>query len=174
MKTAYERVGSMRVITKWSLVSESVLLMILIVVLSDSRSKAQIINRYVTPNRTVRCFNNQVPCQTLEQYAAQPEVYFTNNTCFYFQPGNHQLNSSLLKLRNLQNVTFKGLPDNNMINIFLGSPVSIVWENCWIIKLTSINFILPDIYSFGIVFKQTQLIQLYNISVTATDGYSIY
>ena len=93
METAYEFVSSMRVITKWSLVSESVLLMILIVVLSDSRSKAQItnyVNRYVTPNRTAGCFNNQVPCQTLERYAAQPEVYFTNNTYFYFQPGNHQ------------------------------------------------------------------------------------
>ena len=73
---------------KWS--SESVLLMILIhfAVLSDSRSKAEInfLNRYVTPNRTVRCFNDQVPCQTLEQYAAQPEVYFTNNNYLLLYP----------------------------------------------------------------------------------------
>ena len=162
----------MGVIMKLS--SESALLMVLIVALSDTRSKAQInyVSRYVIPNRTVRCFNDQVLCQTLEQYAAQPEVYFTNNTYFYFQPGNHQLNSSLLKLRNLRNVIFKGLPNNNMINIILGSPVSIVWENCWFVQLTSINFILPNLYSFGIVFKQTELIQLYNITINAADGYS--
>ena len=98
---------------KWS----SVLLTILIVALSDSRSKAQInyLNNYVTPSRTVGCFNDEVPCQTIEQYATQPEVYFTNNTYFYFQSGNHQLNSSL-KLTNLRNITFQGLPDNNNIN----------------------------------------------------------
>ena len=146
---------------KWS--SESVLLMILIhfAVLSDSRSKAEIsfLNRYVTPNRTVRCFNGQLPCQTLEEYATQPEMYFMNNTYFYFQPGNHQLNDILLNLRNLRNVIFEGLPNNkNMVNIFLESSVSIVWENCWFVQLTSINFILPDIYSIGIVFKQMELI----------------
>ena len=101
---------------KWS--SESVLLMILIhfAVLSDSRSKAEInfLNRYVTPNRIVRCFNGQLPCQTLEQYATRPEMYFMNNTCFYFQPGNHQLNDILLNLRNLRNVIFKGLPNNKV------------------------------------------------------------
>ena len=159
---------------KWS--SESVLLIILIhfAVLSDSRSKAELnfLNRYVTPNRTVRCFNGQLPCQTLEQYATRPEIYFMNNTYFYFQSGNHQLNDTLLKLRNLRNVIFKGLPNNkNMVNIFLDSFVSIVWENCWFVQITSINFILPDIYYFSIVFKQIQLIQLYNISVTTTDRY---
>ena len=103
----------------------------------------------------------------MEQYATQPEIYFANNTCFYFQPGNHQLNSSL-KLTNLRNVVFKGLPDSsNMVNIFLGTLVNITWETCWFIQFTSINFILPDNYSFSIVFKQTQPIQLYNISVTA-------
>ena len=30
---------------------------------------------------------------------------------------------------------------------------------------------MPDIYSIGIVFKQTELIQLYNISITTTDRY---
>ena len=110
---------------KWS--SESVLLMILIAALSDFRSKAEInrLNRYVTPNRTVRCFNDQVPCQTLEQYATQPEMYFTNNTYLYFQPGNHQLKSSLAIKTEKSTKCNGGLPDNNMIinNIFLGSPI---------------------------------------------------
>ena len=123
---------------KWS--SESALLMILIhfAVLSDSRSKAEInfLNRYVTPNRTVRCFNGQLPSQTLEQYATWPEMY----TYFYFQPGNHQLNDILLNLRNLRNVIFKGLP-NNKVNIFLDSFVSIVWENCWFVQIYLLRLI---------------------------------
>lgn len=160
---------------KWS--SIRVLLIVLIVTLFDSRfkvdSEINCLNHYnVTPNGIIGCVNDQVPCQTIEQYATQAEMYFANNTCFYFQPGNHQLNNSL-ELTNLRNVVFKGLPDSsNMVNIFLGPFVNITWENCWFIQVTSINFILPEIYSFSIVFKQTQLIQLYNISVTA-NGHSI-
>ena len=86
METGYKLVNSMGVIMKWS--SESVLLVILIAALSDSRSKAEInfLNRYVTPNRTVRCFNGQLPCQTLEQYATQPEMYFMNNSYLLLFP----------------------------------------------------------------------------------------
>ena len=157
----------------------SVLFIVLIVALFDSGFKADSeinclnhIIYYVTPSGIIGCVNDRVPCQTMEQYATQPEMYFANNTCFYFQPGNHQLNSSL-KLSNLRNVVFKGLPDssNNMVNIFLGPFVNITWEDCWFIQIISINFILPENYSFSIVFKQTQLIQLNNISVTA-NGYS--
>ena len=150
---------------KWSSVH-----VLLIVLTMTSRFKADSeikhLNRYVTPSGIIGCINNQVPCQTIEQYATQPEIYFANNTCFYFQPGNHQLNSSL-KLTHLQNISFKGLPSNSVVNLFLNSFVSITWGNCCLVQLTSINFILPDIYTFSIVFKQTQLIQLYNISVTA-------
>ena len=162
---------------KWS----SVLLTTLIVALFDSGFKANseinYLNHYnVTPSGIIGCINDQVPCQTMEQYATQPERYFTNNTCFYFQPGNHQLNSSL-KLSNLRNVVFKGLPDssnNNMVNIFLGPIVNITWEDSWFVQVISINFILPEKYSFSIVFKQTQLIQLYNISVIATGHNNYY
>ena len=63
-------------------------------------------------------------------------------------------------------MVFKGLPDSS-VNILLGQFVNITWEDCWFVQVTSINFILPENYSFSIVFKQTQLIDLYNISVTA-------
>ena len=149
-------------VMKWS----TVLFVILIVVLSSSRSTAEIkvLNHYVIPNRTMRCFNDQVPCQTIEEYVRQQDTYFTNNTNFYFQPGNHQLNSSLT-LTGLRNVNFLGLPDNNVVNVLLGSFVNITWESCWFIQLTSISFILPDSYTFSIAFKHTELVQLYNISV---------
>ena len=162
---------------KWS----SVLLVVLIVALFDSGFKADseinCLNRYnVTPSGIVGCVNDQVPCQTMEQYATQPERYFANNTCFYFQPGNHQLNNSL-KMSNLRNVVFKGLPDSSnsmVINLFLGPFVNITWEDSWFVQIISINFILPEMYSFSIIFKQTQLIQLYNISVIATGHNNYY
>ena len=61
---------------------------------------------------------------------------------------------------------FKGFLDSS-VNILLGPFVNITWEDCWFVQVTSINFILPENYSFSIVFKQTQLIELHNISVTA-------
>ena len=65
---------------------------------------------------------------------------------------------------------FKGFLDSS-VNILLGPFVNITWEDCWFVQVTSINFILPENYSFSIVFKQTQLIDLHNISVTA-NGYN--
>ena len=56
----------------------------------------------VTPNKTFGCSSDrsQNCCLTLQEYASVPDVYFTNNTIFYFEPGEHKLNSSL-KLENL-------------------------------------------------------------------------
>ena len=145
-----------------------------IVWLYSSTAEIKALNHYVIPNRTMRCFNDQVSCQTIEEYVSQPDVYFTNNTNFYFQPGNHQLNSNLT-LTSLRDVNFQGLPDNNVVNVLRGSFVGITWENCWFVQLTSISFILPDIYTFSIVFKHTELVQLYNISVIGNEyntGYS--
>ena len=59
---------------KWS----SVLLVVLIVALYDAGFKAEIncLNHYVTPSEIIGpgCVNNQVPCQTIEQYATRPEM----------------------------------------------------------------------------------------------------
>ena len=131
---------------KWSFV----LFMILMTLSASAEIEVHVVNRYVIPSIAARCFNEQVPCQTIQQYATQPDVYFASNTSYYFQPGNHQLNSSL-KLTNLQNVNFQGLPDDNVVNIFFGFMVSIIWENCSNIKLASINFIIPNNYSFSVI-----------------------
>ena len=65
---------------------------------------------YVTPNKTTGCSNDQ------------QQVYFTNDTIFFFELGNHRLNSSLT-LTNLHNLTFQGLPGNESVNVSLGSLV---------------------------------------------------
>ena len=157
---------------KWSTVLS--VIFILVISCSSSTAEIKVLNRYVIPSRTTRCFNDQVPCQTIEEYVSQPDMYFSNNTNFYFQPaaGNHRLNSSLI-LTSLRDVNFQGLPDNNVVNVLLGSFVSITWENCRFIQLTSISFMLPDIYIFSIVFKHTEPVYLYNISVIGNEYYDI-
>jgi hypothetical protein len=119
---------------------------------------------YVTPNKRIGCFDDLSPCLTLQEYASQPNVYFTNHTIFYFEPGSHELTSSL-KFIKLYNFTFQGLPGNKSVNISLGSLVTITWEECWSIEISSVIFSLLDKFSISIVFEHTQVAQLSNISV---------
>ena len=125
---------------------------------------------HVTPNKTVRCSNDEVSCLTLQEYASQSHLYFINDTTVHFGPGIHTLNRSL-KLKNLHNFTFHGLPDDEFrsINILLGSLVSITWEECSNIEISSIAFTILSHFTFSIIFEQTQLVQLSNISVFEVD-----
>ena len=122
------------------------------------------LKNYVSPNKTSRCSGNWSPCLTLQEYADQPDVYFINNTIVYFEPGSHQLNSTL-KLSNVHNFTFQGLPSDVDANVLLGSLVSITWKNCSNIEIFSLTFSLLKSFTFSIVFEHTQLVQLSNISV---------
>ena len=88
------------------------------------------LKNYVTTNKTIGCPDDHSTCLTLQEYASQPDKYFTNTTIFYFEPGSHRLNSSL-KLTNVHNFTFPGLPNGQGVNISLGSLVTITWEKCW-------------------------------------------
>ena len=121
---------------------------------------------HVTPNKTVRCSNDEVSCLTLQEYANQSHVYFINDTTVHFGPGIHTLNHSL-RLKNLHNFTFHGLPDDEFqsVNILLGSLVSITWEECSNIEISSICFTILSHFTFGIMFEHTQLVQLSSISV---------
>ena len=87
------------------------LLVGLVTLLAVKMNASVFTENYVTPNKTVGCSSNrsQNCCLTLQEYASQPDVYFTNNTIFYFEPGEHELNSSL-KLKNLSNITLQRLP----------------------------------------------------------------
>ena len=88
---------------------------------------AALIKNYVTPNKTIGCFDDWSSCLTLQEYANQSNVYFTNDTIFYFKSGSHILNSSLT-LTNLHNFIFQGLPGHESVNISLGSLVTITWK----------------------------------------------
>ena len=125
---------------------------------------------HVTPNKTVRCSNDEVSCLTLQEYANQSHVYFINDTTVHFGPGIHTLNHSL-RLKNLHNFTFHGLPDDEFqsVNILLGSLVSITLEECSNIEISSITFTILGHFTFSIIFEHTQQVQLSNISVFGSE-----
>ena len=71
---------------------------------------------YVTPNKTVSCSDEHSTCLNLQEYASQPDLYFTSDAIFYFEPGSHMLNSNL-NLVNIHNFTFQGLPECEVPNV---------------------------------------------------------
>ena len=122
------------------------------------------LNICVTPNKTVRCSDDEVSCLALQEYASQSDIYFINDTILHFEPGIHTLKSSL-NLKNLHNFTFHGVPGNESVNVLFGSLVSITWEKCSNIEISLISFTLLDKFTISIVFEHTQLVQLSSISV---------
>ena len=98
---------------------------------------------YVTPNKSIGCSASQSQsCYLpLQEYASQPDVYSKNDTIFYFEPGGHQLKNTL-KLESLHNVTFQGSPSSSAseVRVLFDMFVSITWEKCWNITISSIFF----------------------------------
>lgn len=118
---------------------------------------------YVTPDKAIKCSDDQSTCLTLQEYASQPDVYFTNDTIFYFEPGNHTLNSRLF-FTNLHNFTFQGLSKFNC-NALLDPSVNVTWKNCSNIKVSSILFSLFENFTISIIFEHSFFVQLFNVTV---------
>ena len=149
----------------------SVLLTVLATLSVFEIDASLIIENYVTPSQAIGCsvnWSQNHSCLTLQEYAREPGMYFTNNTIFYFEPGSHTLNISL-KLVNVHNFTFLGLPDYQLdqVSFLYGESVKITWEKCRNIRVSSITFNLLGSFTYSFVFHQTQNVLLYNISVTS-------
>ena len=125
--------------------------------LADATSKQ---NNYVKPNRGILLTHQHR--HTLEFYASQQDQYFVNDTIFYFYPGIHTLDRSL-DLKNVHNVTIRGLSSSEPVILILGSSVRIIWRSCWCIKFSSIDFYLAE--SFTHTIELTQSVQLSNVSI---------
>ena len=131
---------------------------------SKTTTATSTIPNYVKPmaSKTILCHSG--PCLTLSEYASQPEVYFTNNTIFYFYPGIHRLGDSL-RLKRVYNISFQGLPTSDeVVKVTMDSVARITWEKSCNISISSISFILLDNFTFIIQFEQSLFIQLSNIS----------
>ena len=122
------------------------------------------LKNYVTPNKTAQCSNDWINCLTLKGYASQTDDYFKNNTIFQFEPGNHTLNRSLTFI-NLHNFTLLG-KRSKMTNVLLGPLVYIIWENCSNIDISSLSFIILEDFTFSIIFINSNLVQLSDVSVS--------
>ena len=147
------------------------LLVGLVTLLAVKMNAAVFTEYYVTPNKTVGCSSNRSQnCpRTLQEYASQPDVYFTNDTIFYFEPGEHKLNSSL-QLENLNNVTLQGLPGSSaLVVISFEASVAITWERCSNVEISSVIFLLLNNFTHVIEFNQTKTALLHDISIINSD-----
>ena len=128
----------------------------------DATSK----QNYVTPTSEIPCINltGQAPCLTLDDYANQPDLYFVNNTIFYFLHGTHRLNATLI-LIGLHNITLQGLPGNDMVLIMLDTLVNITFDTCYNVEISSFSFKLTGNFSYSIAFQQSNFIKLLNVTI---------
>ena len=145
----------------------------LVTLLAVKMNASVLTENYVTPDKIVGCSSNrsQNRCLTLQEYTSRPDDYFTNNTIFYFEPGEHKLNSSL-QLENLNNVTLHGLPGSSeklRVRISFEAFVAVTWEKCSNIEISSITFYLLNNFTYIIVFNQTKIVLLRDIYVHSSD-----
>ena len=127
---------------------------------------------YVNPfaNNTSPCSDVQRPCLTLNEYASNSDNYCVNNTRFYFYSGIHWLNYILI-FENLHNLSFQGWPNGDQgVTIVVDSAASITWNKSWNIEISSIKFILNGNFTFIMRFKNSQSVQLSNVSIYG-NGY---
>ena len=143
--------------------------MLLVLLITPSVSLFFERKNYVTPNKAIGCSEGWSTCLTLQEYANQPDKYFTNHTIFYFQPGSHRLNSDL-NVVNLHHLTLQGLQDSELVNVLFGPSISVTWKNCSNIEISSISFSLLDYFIYGIVFKHSNLVQISNVSVFGNES----
>ena len=66
---------------------------------------------YIKPlsSKMMPCPNEHWLCLTFKECTGEPDEYFVNNTIFYYLPGTHTLGGRL-RLKNIHNFTFQGLP----------------------------------------------------------------
>ena len=147
------------------------LLVGLVMLLAVKMNASVFTENYVTPNKIVGCSSNQSQnrCLTLQEYASQPDVYFTNDTIFYFEPGVHKLNNSL-KLENLNNVTLQRMPGSSALVIILFEAfIAVTWEKCSKIEISSVIFYPLSNFTHVIVFNQTKTVLVRDFYVISSN-----
>ena len=94
---------------------------------------------YVKPGDDMYC-TYQPSCLALNEYVAQKEQYFLDNTTFMFLPGIHQLDVQL-NVENLSNISFIGR-EEPLVQVSLSETVNITWINCDNIELSRLVFLV--------------------------------
>ena len=60
---------------------------------------------FVTPHSNASCTNEEAPCLSISEYAAQPPGYFSSNVTLIFLPGEHNLYHNF-SFNNLRDISF--------------------------------------------------------------------
>ena len=155
---------------RWSAFIVSVILIASLLLL-ESQIVTSVTVKYVTP--TDGCLGDKAldPCHTLEHYANQQDIYFTNNSSFYFFPGLHRLEEGV-RIVGVHNLSFQGELGNGMVKIAFNSAASIQWENCSDIEITSLVItLLGNNFTYSIVFECTLSVQIFNVTIFGNDNY---
>ncbi len=126
----------------------------LIVLMAALTISAQNVS-YVKPNEssTHDCPHGQ-PCLTLYQYSQQAMIYFTTGATFLFLSGNHSLQTTL-ELRNISNITLRGIDDEHSAKIMYANEGNIKFVNVInlnIVGLTFTNYSYSDDNLFALKF----------------------
>ena len=106
---------------------------------------------------------SQNHCLILQEYANQPDVYFTNDTILFTLSQVSIILNSSLQLENLNNFTLHGLPGSSeklRVRISFEAFVAVTWEKCSNIEISSVIFHLLRNFTHVIVFNQTKTILL--------------
>ena len=140
---------------EWPSVVFKVLIVMSFSLFATITSSTSITVNYVKPfahKITSPCSDVQRPCLTLNEYLSNLDVYFVNNTIFYFYPGMHKLDYSLV-LENLYNFSFQGWPSGNqVVSITVSSLTGISLNGSYNIKISSIRFVLYNNFTFILKF----------------------
>ena len=145
---------------------------LIVVIIFSARTTSSMTVNYVKPlnfesTTASPCSDMQRPCLILSEYTSDLDVYFINNTIFYFYPGMHTLRDSLV-LENVHNLSFQGWPSGeDVIKIIpaTGSSTSISLTRSYNIKISLISFVLYGNFTFIMRFTHSQLVQLSNVSI---------
>lgn len=113
----------------WSSITFVIILLLLLdIFIIHYETAGSLIANYVIPwadtESRIPCSHVPSHCFTLKEYASEPDLYFVNNSVFYFYPGSHRLDIKL-RLRNVHGLTFQGLPGKTVVNMLFDSVASI-------------------------------------------------
>ena len=136
-------------------------LLALLAFLMTSFEMAALRHNYVTPNKMLDCSQSDghYNCLTFQDYADQPDMYFTSDAIFYFESGRHVLNSSI-NFMNVHNLTFQGLSDSEVPSILFDSLVNITWDECSRIEVSLIVFTFLDYFNPLLIFLLLAIVRL--------------
>ena len=122
--------------------------------------------KYVTPNERIPCGTGYQlsPCLTIAEYANRADIYFVNDSTFFFYPGDHVLNIRLT-VSHIHNISFKGLPEKGASITVLSGLDGITWNSCVAVEISNIIFNVESNFTYILSFEFSFLVKFSNVTI---------